>query len=361
MEQIKSKLKALITLFPYAVQLERDGDRRIFDAYFNIFVAPKARELVAKPIIGLLGEASLNSPNWAVTLMLPYRDWGLKCNHNTLTGWAGAALAVSYTEKIGQSVVDTLLQIARVNQFLEPSISIPIDIWAFLKKRPSLPPAFTGLKDGTMPYVVRKVRELGDVEILESYLVIAWSEWNTICSGGVPEMCTSISKGLGGIGMWRRREVLTKHLDHVRGGLERERLKQRDPSIYSDPLLGRNVQYGQLMWSLIDEDRKALRVLTSTPFRLFSSLGSLTPVDVHRVPLHVHVRAPSPVSVSCASTALAPRSPNSTLPLHVGSRQSPLYASPATFRHKKRAASIPSVEIIRPVGGCVACVIVFVL
>ena len=275
--QIESKRKALIALFPYAVWRERGGDCRMFNAYFGIFAVPRARTHVGKKIVKLLNEASLKSPNWAVTLMLPYEDWGLKLrgNQNTITGWAAAALAVPYTEGLGRRVVDTLLHIASDDLLLP---FIPVDIWAWLKNRPSLPPRCTGRYFGTEGHVVRRVRELGDLEILESYFLLVWSEWDCIYSDGLREMHASIREDFGGIGMWPRREVLIKRLDHVLGELARglDHLRQHVPSHEETHFQAARTHYGGLKEVLLEVDREAFEILTRTPFRLFSLFDLLT-------------------------------------------------------------------------------------
>ena len=275
-DQIESKRKALIALFPYAVWRERGGEYRMFDAYFGIFAVPKAMELVGKSIVALLEEASHNSPNWVVTLVLPYEDWGYEIfmeDQNTVTRWASAALAVTGTEKLGPNVVDTLLRIAS-NDLLLPSI--PVDVWAWLKKRPSLPPICRGRFLGTRGHVVRRVRELGDVELLESYFLLVWSEWDSVYDSGLREMRSSIREGFGGIGMWRRREVLIKRLDHVLGQLDKgpEHLKQQKPSFGEQHIRKMREQYEELKEELLEVDREAF----SMSFGLITRFDLLTPV-----------------------------------------------------------------------------------
>ena len=74
--------------------------------------------------------------------MSPYLPWtDAFYDQNAVHRWAAAALAVPYTEEVGQSVVDVLLQIAS-NSSLR--LHIPRDVWALLKKRVSLPPVWGG-------------------------------------------------------------------------------------------------------------------------------------------------------------------------------------------------------------------------
>ena len=262
-DQIESKRDALIALFPYAVRWERGGDRRMFDAYSDIFMVSRAKQLVGGPIVALLDEASPNSPNWVVALMLPYEDWGPKLRNiqNAVTGWAVAAFAVPYTEELCQRVVDTLLQIASKDHLLS---LIPVNMWAWLKKRPSLPPICHGRKMGTNYRIVRRVRELGDVEILEAYFLLVWSEWDYVSTSGPGEMCTSIREDFGGIGMWRHREVLIKRLDHVLGQLDRGPRHLMQHHTFSDECyigVARR-DYEGLKGELLKVDKKASEILT---------------------------------------------------------------------------------------------------
>ena len=297
-DQIWSKRKVIIALFPYVVWQDRlgDGDYGMVDAFSGIIRAPEMVALLTEQITTLFEEASPDPPNRGVTLMSPHVDWGQVSNRNTVTWWAAAALAVPYTEEVGESVVDTLLQIAS-EDLLRPYI--PTDIWAWLKKRPSLPPICNGRSMGTQGSVVSRVRELGDVEILESYLLIVWSEWDYVYEDGLVEMRSSIREEFGGIGMGRHREVLVKRLDRVLGQLDRGLgyLKQQNPLLDEDHIPTAREQYGELRKVLLEVDKEALEILTRTSFRLINLFDLLTPTHVHRIPFDVHLWAPSPMSV----------------------------------------------------------------
>jgi len=143
------------------------------DMYLGIVKVPEVGRVIIQPIVTLFNEAGPDPPNRAVTLMSPYISWEWWTNKDTVAWWAAAALATPFMEEIGQSVVDTLFQIAS-NGSLTPYI--PVNIWVWLKGQPPLPPICCGRSMGTMDHVVRRVRELGDVEILESYLLLVWSE-----------------------------------------------------------------------------------------------------------------------------------------------------------------------------------------
>jgi len=322
-DKIESKRKALVTLFPYAVRLERGGDRRMFDAYFDIFMVPGAGEFVFRPIFRLLDGASPSSPNWAVTLMLPFARWGLsRCDPNSVTGWVGAVLAVSHTERVAQNVIEWLLWFAR-----DPSLQpfIPVSVWVLLKKRPSLPPTSNALFLGTQVHVVRRVRRLGDVELLVSYFHVVWSEWNPMWPDDFCEMCTSIREDLGEFGMWNHREVLIKRLDHILGELDRglEHFRQQRPWLKEDDIQRWSGRYRELKNVLLEVDRKTSEILTRTPFRSTNLFGLLTPADIRRIPLDLHLCTPSPLSV-----VVRPQHLLLTLLSHTGSPQSPHRPTP---------------------------------
>ena len=295
LDQIWSKRKAIVALFPYIVWQDQGGNRRVVDAFLGIAKTPKIGTLLAGPITRLFEEASPDSTNRLVMLLSPYACWGSILDGNTATWWAAAVTAVPYTEEVGQSVVDTLLQIVSE----ELCMYIPIDTWAWLTKRPYLPPICEGRLVGTMSRVVRRVRELGDVEILESYLLLVWSEYDTIYLSGITEMCASIREDLGGIGMGRHREVLIDRLDHILGQLDMglEYLEQQNPDLEEYHVPEAKAQYKKLKRVLLEVDRETLEVLTRMPFKMINSFNLLTPVDDHRIPLNVHLCAPSPVSV----------------------------------------------------------------
>ena len=262
--RIRSKGKAVIALLPYAVWWERGGDNRMTDACLAVIKILKAIWYMDRWITVLLDEADLEFPSRVMMLVSPYARWRSVSNTNTVTRWAAAALAVPYTEEVGQSVVDALLQIAYINH-LQPFI--PVNIWAWLKKRPSLPPTCWGRFHGTADRVVRRVRELGDVELLESYFLRVWSEWDHV-RGDLSEMRTSIREDFGGIGRWRSREVLVERLDHVLGRLDLglEHLRQQKPTLHPFDIQRAREQYGGLKELLLEVDKEALAILTRMPF-----------------------------------------------------------------------------------------------
>jgi hypothetical protein len=126
----------------------------------------------------LLREASPR----AVVLVLPFISWDwLTYQEDWIQRWAWAVSAAPDTERVAQSVVDTLLQIASKEKLLP---HIPVNIWSWLTKRPRLPAVCLGRNVGTSAHVVKAVRALKDIEILKSYFLLVWSEWNHFSPDG---------------------------------------------------------------------------------------------------------------------------------------------------------------------------------
>lgn len=102
----------------------------------------------------------------------------------------------------------------------------------------------------TQKHVVRWVKQLQDVEILTSYLLLVWSEWNPITSYGcLSEMQLVISQDLRGGGMSVHREILVEHLKGVLGRLNLglEYLQREKPRIDEEHVQRAEAQYQKLM------------------------------------------------------------------------------------------------------------------
>ena len=189
---------------------------------------PFAWGRIEPAVVKLLYEASPR----VIILVSPHIRWSRLWDRGDLVErWATAASAVPYTDDVGQSAVDVLLQIASVDQLVP---SIPIDIWSWLTKRPPLPPTCFGLYVGAWSHVVRAVRALEDIEVLKSYLLLVWCEWGDLPDHrGFDRMCASIREDLSGVEMGHHRAELLQRLDHVLGQLDLgfEHFKQENPSL----------------------------------------------------------------------------------------------------------------------------------
>ena len=198
----------------------------------------------------------LSSPplNRVVAFISPYVPWDEKFhNEHTVARWAAAVLAVPYTEEIGSPAVDALLQIASIDS-LRPHI--PIDLWAWLKKLPSLP-VYRSFVAGKAA-VVRHVRQLGDIEILKSYFLLIWSEWNFRSPFGLEEMQMSIREDFGGIELKHHREDIMERLDYVLGQLERGTgyINEVRPAINVYDVHRAKTDYRTLKETLLEVDRR---------------------------------------------------------------------------------------------------------
>ena len=257
----------------------------------------------------------------AIVLASPHIPWGCLTNRGKMIQrWATAASVVPHAEDVAQSAVDALLQIA---SFDTPSRHITPETCSWLTKRPSLPPICLGRDVGTYTRVVEAVRALKDIEVLKSYLLLIWSEWNGILSNGPDrisnphphnayhiESCSfcvmriSIQQDFGGVGMGHHRAELVHRLDHILAQLDRglEYLKQCNPKFDAYDLHARKNQYQALRDTLLWTNAKAIsRASHSTIMpRYILSPGGL------RIPHDVCVCASSSMSVVSRPEQLMP-------------------------------------------------------
>ncbi|KAF9783505.1 hypothetical protein BJ322DRAFT_1071378 [Thelephora terrestris] len=226
------KRKAISTILPFAVSLERDGQQGVFDVTLRALRTSCPRKSMwhqTKSYIAALFEGSsspsldrvivLISPHISLpTFDLPRTDQkvmrGLVVIRRAplVARWATAVLAVPHTEEVGWSVVDATLQIALSDHW---RAHIPIGVWAWFKERPYLPPRCLGRSQGTNPGIINHVRSLGDLEILKSYFLLVWSEWEVLSDDAFDEMGVSIQQDFCGTGMEKHREDLVERLDQV--------------------------------------------------------------------------------------------------------------------------------------------------
>ena len=209
---ILSRRKSICALFPYVTCLEQHGSLEIVDIILRAAMISSSRGFVWRRVEEtLLAESSPPTLDWAIVLVSPYLPWrDTWYNGSAIDRWAAAVSAFTYIEAVG--VVDALLQVSS-NDSLRSTI--PVGVWSLLKMRPSLPPVCRGRSWGARPEVVRYVRGLGDIEILVSYLLLTWSEWEPLSGPITNEMEISIREDLCRIGMWQQREDLIKRLDHI--------------------------------------------------------------------------------------------------------------------------------------------------
>ena len=221
-----------------------------------------------------LDESSPPSLNHAITLASPWLYW-LCTDEATVARWAAAVLETPYSDVIGQSVVDVLLRFTYNDSLRQ---HIPVQTWAWLKRRPSLPPVCPGRHWGSALSVFRYFRGIGDIEIFKSYLLLVWSEWEYEPQNWAER---SIEEDFGGIGMWCHREDLIERLDHILGQLDRgfEYFTQHQPALidFGGFIEHRKELYARLKEELLEMDRKATRALSRTPpIIIFDGYANLT-------------------------------------------------------------------------------------
>lgn len=198
----------------------------------------------------LFNKQSPTSLNRVITLISPYVPWDGALNDTTAVArWAAAAMAIPYTEEVGQSVIDTLFQIAFVD-ILRPHI--PLDIWRWLKKQPPLPAIYHGKSKGGYENTVRYVCRLRDINILKPYFLLLWEDNYTPSFGDKDEMERSIRENFSGTEGKQHREDLIKHLDHVLGRLD-QRLKSLP---YNTSLKECKKRYTKLKGALLEVERQ---------------------------------------------------------------------------------------------------------
>ena len=276
------KRKAIGTLFSYAVSQEREGRHEMFSTFLRV-----AKVLVflwhhLDPlVVALLAEESPIPLKRVAILTLPHTSWWvLPGREHQIQPWVAAASAVPYSDDIGRSVVDTLLLIAHLDPL---SPHIPVGMWSWLNKRPSLYPICVGRFWGSQRNVLRRIRALGDIKILVSYLLLVWSEWDSFGITDFYEMCTSIREDFSGPQMEDHRQDLLRRLDYVlrRLDLGLEHYRQHKPGLSGGDIQQMKAQYGKLK-ILLEVDQRARGTKIRELSMFVTLLSVLTPVGVHR-------------------------------------------------------------------------------
>ena len=258
-----SKFKAISALFPYAAHLARGEQRGMIESILRISSKLSSRGFMwhrIGPYITSLFDESSPPLNNAITIAAPCANWidGLY-TQGAVARWAAAVLETPYSEAVCQSVVGALLSIAP-SASLRPHI--PVEIWAWLKKRPFLPPTYEGRLLAALPEVIRHIQGLGDIELLKSYFLLVWSEWEFLHPLSPTEMAIVIRNQFCGIEMWRHRKDLTERLDQVLSQLDRglEYLEQYNPRMVEVRVVWARRQYRQLKEVLAEVDGEEVKI-----------------------------------------------------------------------------------------------------
>ena len=254
-DQIISKRKAINTLFPYAIFLEQNGQQGTMDAILRAaWVSDFDHEnhgkfmwhRVVLYVSRLFEKRSPTSLNRVITLISPFVPWDSALNNKTaVSRWAAAAPEIPYTEEVGQNVIGALLQIASID-FLRPHI--PIEMWEWMKKQPTLPPMYHGLLEPISP-IIAYFRAHGDLDLLKSYYLLTWTDRRYFLSRDFPAVESSIRENFGGIEMEEHRKDLTERLYQILGQLN----FRRSEAAWVQKM---KTQYEQLRDVLLEVDKQ---------------------------------------------------------------------------------------------------------
>lgn len=178
--------------------------------------------------------------------------------------WIAAASTLPYTDDVGESVVDTLLQMAFQDGLRS---HIPVEAWSWLKKRPVLRPDCQGLKFGASLEVFEAVREVGDLELITSYLFVVWSKWSHSHPKGFTAALEFIRSGLRGIEGAGYHADLIQRLDDV--------LSQINSDSPPPPQAADSVSwYTEFRKALKEVNREAMKMMTCTSPSVFVAFVS---------------------------------------------------------------------------------------
>jgi len=154
--------------------------------------------------------------------------------------------------------------------------------------------------NGDVVQYIQRVRALGDLEVLKSYLLLLWSgqfqvdDW----SGALTKMQISIQEDFGGIGMRDHREDLMKWLDRAPEQLDR----LAHACIAVQPT---KKQYEEFRRRMLEVDEEAVQELSCTPPWLIC-FNLLTPADAYRISPDLHVCPAPPVPITLRWEARRP-------------------------------------------------------
>ena len=138
------------------------------------------------------------------------------------------------------------------------------------------------------------IRALKDIEVLKSYLLLVWSEWDISCD--FSETCTSIRENFGGIGMGHHRADLIQRLDHVLGQLDcrLDHLNRQNHYLNEGDIQEMKDRHRKLKEILPETN---IEGITRTCYPKVMLLSILTQVDIHRIPRNIYVRTSPPMSI----------------------------------------------------------------
>jgi len=283
-----SKRKAISALLPYAVWQKEDGQPEMLDCFFHAVRASRKLEFIWYRTSQYASRLFSKASPHTIVLVSPHLNW-YYIKENSVQQWAVATSMVPCTDEVAQSVVDGLLQIA---SYHSSSPHITIDVWSWLTKQPSLPPFCYGRQHGTFSNVVKAVQGLEDIEVLKSYLLLVWSEWDILRNRGFDLMCALINEDFGGVWMGHHQADLIQRLDHILGQLDQglEHLQQYKPSLDRDNVQQMGQQYRTLREVLLEVQRRMYSPMITLVYKL-------TSMEIYRISCSIHVCSSSSLSI----------------------------------------------------------------
>jgi len=274
----------------------------------------------------LLDDTSDDSLKRAAMLVSPYIPWNTGGFQDLVQAWMATASTIPKERGVAPSIVGALLQIAWFG-LLSPENHG--DIWSWLTLRPSLPPICRGRKLGSDPEVMQQVRELEDIEILKSYFLVVWSEWDPIQDSGFPMMYECIHEEFSGVEANFHRAELVQRLDRVIRELNKglAHLQRGKPDLQEWQLQRSKKQYERLR-KILKKIREEPEIPTCMSSRLINVFELLTLVE-HAQDL---TRYPYVRSLSC---------------IHSRSLQCPVLIPPSYTYHSSVQTSARSFIVVR--------------
>lgn len=259
-----AKRKAITAILPYIIQVEKNGNHEALQVFLHAVKASKHQDFIWRHIDPFILTLLKQASPLAAILISPYLNWTSPQSSDWVEIWKFAVFLAPNTEEVSCSVVDTLLQVASVGS-LQPHI--PAHLWSLVKGQPALPPICRGRSVGSVGSVLQLVRELGDIDILKSYLLLTWSEWDCPSSGldGIHTLIWYFS----GIGMFQYRADLLQHLDHIltQLNLGLDHFREQKPSISGNIIQQMKDQYGEFRELLLEADREAMSTLACKSYQ----------------------------------------------------------------------------------------------
>ena len=272
--------KAIAALFPYTVWQERYRQHpETFNAFLHAANALGSYGFLwhcVQPFMKtLLNDTSNVSLTRAAMFASPYIHWRRWDFRDLVQAWVATASTIPKEKELAPSVVDALLQIAS-SDLLPPGNHG--DVWSWLTLRPSLPPICKGRYWGRHPDVMQQVRGLKDIEILKSYLLVVWSEWDFLWD--LSTTCECIREEFSGVEANSHRAELVQRLDEVIEELDKglEYLQRDRPGLREGGLQRRKGQYEELR-RILKEIPEAPEIPTCMSSRFIDLFGLLTLVE----------------------------------------------------------------------------------